>query len=102
MNEYIFRPDSSELSIRQHTSAGQGTSTSSAPTALSLAYVSIRQHTSAYVSIRQHTSAYVSRSRNEYIFRHDSSELSIRQHTSAYVSIRQQVEERVHLPPRQL
>jgi hypothetical protein len=37
-----------------------------------LAYVSIRQHTSAYVSIRQHTSAYV----------------SIRQHTSAYVSIR--------------
>jgi hypothetical protein len=25
-----------------------------------IAYVSIRQHTSAYVSIRQHTSAYVS------------------------------------------
>ncbi len=35
---------SSQVSIRQHTSA----------------YVSIRQHTSAYVSIRQHTSAYVS------------------------------------------
>ncbi len=35
-----------------------------------IAYVSIRQHTSAYVSIRQHTSAYV----------------SIRQHTSAYVA----------------
>jgi hypothetical protein len=39
-----------------------------------VAYVSIRQHTSAYVSIRQHMSAYV----------------SIRQHTSAYVSIRQE------------
>jgi hypothetical protein len=37
-----------------------------------VAYVSMRQHTSAYVSIRQHTSAYV----------------SIRQNTSEYVSIR--------------
>jgi hypothetical protein len=34
-----------------------------------LAYVAVRQHTSAYVSIRQHTSAYV----------------SIRQHTSTTV-----------------
>ena len=41
-----------------------------------IAYVSIRQHTSAYVSIR-HTSAYVS-------IRH-----SIRQDTSGYVRIRQ-------------
>jgi hypothetical protein len=74
MNEYIFRPDSSELSIRQHTST----------------YVSIRQQGKERVHLpprqlrAQHTSAYV----------------SIRQ--SAYVSIRQQVNERVHLPPRQL
>jgi hypothetical protein len=40
---------------------------------LYLAYVSIRQHTSAHVSMRQHMSAYV----------------SIRQPTSAYVSTRQ-------------
>ena len=51
------------VSIRQHTSHTS-------------AYVSIRQHTPAYASIRQHTSAYVST-------RH------IRQHTSAFVSIRQ-------------
>jgi hypothetical protein len=74
--ETVGRNDSSDdeylayVSIRQHTSA----------------YVSIRQHTSAYVSIRQHTSAYVS------IRQHTSAYFSIRQHTShtsAYVSIRQ-------------
>ncbi len=49
-----------------------------------LAYVSIRQHTSAYVSIRQHTSALE--------IERVSGTTSIRQHTSAYVayvSIRQ-------------
>ncbi len=65
------------VSIRQHTSAHvnirQHTS----------AYVSIREHTSAHGSIRQHTSAYVS------IRQHTSAYVSIRQHTSAYVSIRQ-------------
>ncbi len=48
-----------------------------------LAYVSIRQHTSAYVSIRQH---------KELDDRSSSSKVlayvSIRQHMSAYVSIR--------------
>ena len=46
---------------------------------LCIAYVSVRQHTSAYVSIRQHTSAYV----------------SIRQHTSGGHSFRSP-------PPHQL
>ncbi len=49
--------------IRQHTSA----------------YLSIPQHTSAHVRIPQHTSAYVS-------IRHTSAYLSIPQHTSAYLS----------------
>ena len=50
-----------------------------------LAYVSIRQHTSApaRLSIRQHTSACVS------ILQHASAYFRKRQHTSAYVSIRQ-------------
>ena len=48
-----------------------------------IAYVSIRQHTSAYVRIRPHTSAYVR------IRPHTSAYVSIRQHTSACVRIRQ-------------
>jgi hypothetical protein len=51
--------------------------------ALTLAYVSIRQHTSAYLSIPQHTSAYLS------IPQHTSAYLSIPQHTSAYLSVPQ-------------
>jgi hypothetical protein len=65
------------VSIRQHTSA----------------YVSIRQHMSAYVSIRQHTSAYVS------IRQHTSAYVSIRQHPSAYVSIRQHIHTHTHKTP---
>jgi hypothetical protein len=82
----------------------------------SLAYVSIRQHTSAYVSIRahtdprphpprhcarvdalsrirQHTSAYVSIRQHTCAYR-PTLPVSIRQHTSAYVSIR------AHTDPR--
>jgi hypothetical protein len=51
-------PSTVFVRIRQHTAY------------VSIAYVSIRQHTSAYVSIRPHTSAHV----------------SIRQNTAAYVS----------------
>jgi hypothetical protein len=62
-------------------------------TAAYIAYVSIRQHTSAYVSIRQHTSAHVSTRQHTSAHvstrQHTSAHVSIRQHTSAYVSIRQ-------------
>ncbi len=73
------------VSIRQHTSA----------------YASIRQkmrvtpcskHTSAYVSIRQHTPAYTSirqKMRITPCSKVRPAYVSIRQHTSAYVSIRQ-------------
>jgi hypothetical protein len=63
-------------SARSHTPAGWNS-------ALTAAYVSMRQHASAYVSIRQHTSAYVS------IRQHTSAYVSMHQHASAYVSIRQ-------------
>jgi hypothetical protein len=55
-----------------------------------VAYVSMRQHTSAYVSIRQHT--FHDRALAKRRHRgHDQkvAYVSIRQHTSAYVSIRQ-------------
>jgi hypothetical protein len=55
-----------------------------------VAYVSIRQHTSAYVSIRHilastSTPVYA----NRWCTEHTSAHVSTRQHTSAYVSIRQ-------------
>jgi hypothetical protein len=45
------------VSIRQHAYESEKQKARASPL---LAYVSIRQHTSAYVSIRQHTSADVS------------------------------------------
>jgi hypothetical protein len=96
------RPEvlSAYISIRQHTSAyvsirsahtSAHTSASSAlrrePPRRSapllpapVAYVSIRQHTSAYVSIRQHTAAYVS-IRVLFRVQHSSAYVSIREHT---------------------
>ncbi len=66
-----------------------------------VAYVGIRQHTSAYVSIRQHTSAYVSKPAKAP--GHQAFLLySIRQHTSAYVSIRQHTSAYVRKPAKAL
>ncbi len=49
-----------------------------------IAYVSIRQHTSAYVSIRQHTSAYVSKRTEAVAF---SARLRWRWHEAPQVSV---------------
>ncbi len=66
---------SAYVSIRQNTSAY----VVDVDGGLGLAYVSIRQHTSAYVSIRQNTSAYDSiRAANVSIHQHTCSK---RQHT---------------------
>jgi hypothetical protein len=74
----IRQNTSTQISIRQHTSAAHVSSTRRHTSA----YVNICQHASAHVSTRPHTPAYVR------IRQHRSAGVSTRQHTSAYASIR--------------